>query len=271
MVSKDLCELLYTADAFGRQEEAIIQRTLVMLMQKISQVVPARDAGDISNILSDFVNTMTDARLSRLNGQEYFSARGPVAKKIREHIAIDDWVRTQIAEVSFKKGPAVNADTLGFLENSLSAFDFKPVTDKAIIDDLFDFFRHMRETMAKGAFTGQPAVLGQSLSFQETSTGIYGPSEDIAKAAIILNVHSADGQGMDTVFIGNYGTAPLMWHFHPHERIWVAADFKYTFPYIRAQLELEFDKALKGCGYVPPELSGRNNVTPPTYVGRHLH
>lgn len=175
----------------------------------------------------------------------YFAGQGPVARRLREHALVHEWLRGE--------DPALD-NVSEVLAAKLKLFDFTPIEQPEVVNDFNRVLSQMVVRTRTGVFTTPfPTLPPQLTSLDELHTGIYAPPPGGPHATLVLRVGSGEVEGaMRAVFMAATNSVPALFFYHPWEHVWLQSlQWTVTFPGLRDALQEEFGKALAAANAVP--------------------
>lgn len=190
--------------------------------------------GQISEQLGVHLNRL---RANRNNAYDYFLGKGPVARKLREALAADNWMNPQ--------HKARNADLLRQLDTSFNKF---PTRDELELRELMDFIQLTMPLMA-GQMDGRDfADYNGKDQITSLPSGFYkvqGPM--LATYMLLLNTRLR-GSDVGVVYALKAGHEEQLFFQHPEEGEWFRADGSFTFAGLTTKLREELDLVIQPLG-----------------------
>lgn len=232
MELKALCQHLNTNDASYQSEINSLTQGVMELCTQLEAVIPntGNRFGTLANVINE---NLCNVRRQEVNVEKYFSANGPIAKRIKEHLVIHEFIS--------------GGGRLFELDNALAMFDFSPTNDSDLNKKLNDFLSTIRNTVQNNQLfsTTLPTLhLTEYIQPAKMKTGIYGDACDPKSLTTILRTESPMNENMEILFIAPSEGSCTLWYYHPWEEIWINADYTWTFEGVLEKVQAEFQKAL---------------------------
>ncbi len=206
----------------------------------IANVLDTLDS-DKKGIFAKFAGQL-DVHLKRLramrtNAYEYFSGAGPVARKLREHVKVDDWMNPQ--------NRIRNQDLLRHMEMSFNKY---PTRDAFELKELQDFIQLTKPLMTGQLDTIEFKEYDSGTVLTDLASGFYKiQSETAAQFLLILNTRLQPSQ-VGVMYVLGMGADEQLMYEHPEEGEWFRTDDSYTFEGLANKLRAELDLVIAPLG-----------------------
>lgn len=225
-----------------RDEKHMVQTQVSELSQAFNKLLNhlgARDDDDRKAFLEISNELARNLKVTQPydNVYGYFSGVGPVARQLRQHTLINDWLQTETrASNQFNEA----------LFRKLELFDFKPTHEQGKVLDTINRFNAMVERVRRGSFSNPIEIVSPPLpTMDQWQTGLYGSPGSGQTLCLVLRVGQPGVGNMETVFMAVPGESPKIWFYHPWEDTWLwSTDFAVTFEGLIDLMEEQFEQAL---------------------------
>jgi hypothetical protein len=178
-------------------------------------------------------------REKRFNAYEFFSGQGTVARKLREHVKMDDWLN-----------PSHRARNSDARRNIDLCFNKYPTRDEMELKELSDFIE-LTIPLMSGAIDGVDwQEVENTVPITSLETGFYAmkyPSGQVKARMILKAVLPTSRIGV--LYVLENEAAPQLIFHHPEENEWFRADLSFTFPSVTSYLKSELDALIKPLGF----------------------
>lgn len=251
---KTICKVLANdSENTAEQEIDLLQRSIASLMLNLGAIVPAQST--LMTALVDDMNTqMKQLRARRKYPEDlktYFTGKGKIARKLKEHMAVADWFETITnPPLVFSNGGRVEKMVPSkFIERHLELFNFQPTDDVQMVTALRNFCYNARPKILTGLFaTPKPALppAGLLAITPDIKTGLYGDGAHPETLTMILRARCSES-GIEVIFYVPAEQTMTIWYHHPYENVWVSS-FDYTFEGVVQLLEKELEIAFQEAG-----------------------
>lgn len=190
--------------------------------------------------LQQQLNTHLDRlRQERFSAYEFFSGKGTVARKLREHLKMDDWLNP--------KNRVRNDDSRRHID---LVFNKWPTKDEMELQELSDFVKLTLPLMA-GAFDGQDwKPVESSVPVTSLESGFYAmtyPSGQM-KALMVLRTKLKPSD-ITVLYVLEANQEERLVYHHPEENEWFRSDYSFTFATVASHLRAELDELIKPLGF----------------------
>ncbi len=252
-----LCERLHTPfEHFQNTEIGQLQRAVAGLMLNLGAMMPGKSSL-FQALVEDMQNSSAVIRQNKVNVHSYFSGNGPTANKLKEHLAVMDWVdQYHNPPVRDFSGQATLSKTTNaqHMKHQLKMFDFNPSDDAALVTEVNEFIQTIRPVLTGRLFlTPNPPLTREPIDFTTLLTGIYGDATVPESLSIILHGTVPDTNGLQVILSIVSGFPASIWYYHPFERLWLVGDWRISFKGVLETLQGEFRVALQDAGVVERE------------------
>jgi hypothetical protein len=194
-------------------------------------------ASMFSQISEQLGKHLTRLRENRNNAYDYFLGKGPVARKLREHLAADNWLNPQ--------NKAKNADILRQLDMGFNKF---PTKDEMELRELVDFVQLTMPLMA-GHIDGREFLdYDPNKAITSLPSGFYKYQGPMLPVYMLLLNTKLSPSGVGVVYALKSGQEEQLFFNHPEEGEWFRADGSFTFAGLASKLRAELDLVIEPLG-----------------------
>jgi uncharacterized coiled-coil protein SlyX len=216
-------------DDHNRHEMQVgaIEQAICALTAVVGEVLQPDQKEALDKISAQLGNDLNKVRVVGGTMLDYFSGHGPVAKRLREHLLLIQWLY-DTSEVPKE----VSDQLVGSMMRKIDSFDFKPSQEIGDIKEAAEFYNFAIDQVAQGYFTAPFPKIPEGTHGPELfQTGLYGSPGGGQQLTLVLRVGQPGEGGMQSVFMASPGSVPMLWHHHPWEDYWMSpAHFETTFP-----------------------------------------
>lgn len=209
--------------------ETIVEELLELLKKRSKK----DDDKQLNELVAKYHDHMRKQMAQRFDTLAYFSGNGPVARKLRERLAVNAFLDDCYS---------VGMDNR-LLKAALINFDFKPIVDPATTGRVQKFF----ENVAFEMFGRKIPLMGKPIPTHEgreisLSTGWHTAdfNDGTTLKIFVLRV-KLPNKIQACYFVDSQGTSQLM-YFHPTENIWLVNTGTVTFEGLEETFKAEWDR-----------------------------
>jgi hypothetical protein len=178
-------------------------------------------------------------REKRFSAYDFFTGKGTIARKLREHLKMDDWLNPQ--------NRPRNDDSRRNVDLTFNKF---PTKDELELQELADFIKLTLPLMA-GTIDGQEWIeVENTTPVTSLNSGFYAmkyPSGQVKALMVLRTKLPQSNVGVVYVLEANQDER-LVYH-HPEENEWFRSDYSFAFPTVASRLRAELDELLKPLGF----------------------
>lgn len=249
---KAICRIIGSGiQPTAENEIDTLQKSIAQMMLNLGAAIPGQSEL-FTELVANMNRTITQTRAMRrfpMDVNTYFRASGPIARKLKEHMAVADWYDENANNMmNGSANPRIDRPHPSMIVfDHLQAFDFQPSNDLAMVKSVNDFLGTLRgKLVAQMYATTRPALPpgGQLHITPDMQSGIYGDGADPENVALILRGAYPDSEMQVLFYLPPNGAATL-WFYHPYEMCWINSDWQMTFIGTLRLLEHEFEKAVE--------------------------
>lgn len=177
---------------------------------------------------------LENLRQQRFNGYDVFSGKGPIARKILEHIALQEI----FSPVSTPRAQQIR-------DQMDDVFNKYPTRDEAELADLKSFVEMVAPLMTGQVLPGQEFTdLGNDEKLPKQKSGFYRIKGMVLdRFVMVLNV-STGRNGINASYVLERGHDEYLLFQHPEEHEWYKADYTYSFEGLTKLLRQALDEIL---------------------------
>jgi hypothetical protein len=217
-----------------------IASCLKIIAQQLERLKPggdAQNAGVFTNITNQLQAQLETLRARRVSAYEFFAGRGVVARKLREHLFVNQWLDPGME--------ARNAELSRQLEDT---FNKRPIKDEAALQELTDFIKMTVPLMVGQTLEGQEFnLIDPNVPLPTIKTGFYkleGPV--LTRQLLVLNTCTDD---ITVSYVLESGREEVLLYQHPEEDEWFRTDYTFTFEGVVKKLQAELDRIIAPMGF----------------------
>jgi hypothetical protein len=207
-----------------------LETTVAQLMLNLDAMLPQQNESVLQTLVRDLQSRLHAMKCAGNSVQDYFSGKGPVAKKLQEYSSIFGWM--------------IPGGGLRDVATQLRAFDFHPIADVNVVGNLNRFLMSIRDQVNDLSFTTPMPPVGTA-NFNALQTGIYGEGPFSENYTIVLRTHTKDRMGIEAIFVCPPSEEAVLAYWHPFEQAWVYSDYTSSWQHIQGLLEQEFYRAME--------------------------
>jgi hypothetical protein len=241
-----------------------IASCLSIMAQNLDKLLP--DTQKLfTNLTAQMSNHLTALRNRRFNAYEAFTGKGPIARKLREHLTITEWFE-----------PTGSERLQGLAEQIDEVFDKKPTTEEKYLEELKAFIKLTQPLMVGQSMKGQEfQQIDPNVALPSLQSGFYVAGEGIHKRfSMVLNAFPSN-IGIKISYVLTSGQDEVLLFQHPEESEWFQSNYTFTFPYVVDYLKRELDAVIEPLGFratiTDMDLELQNIFHKVTYIlDRHL-
>lgn len=178
-------------------------------------------------------------REMRFNAYDFFAGKGTIARKLREHLKLDDWLNPA--------NRPRNDDSRRHVDLTFNKY---PTREDMELKELADFIRLTLPLMG-GTIDGQEwKEVDSSTPVVTLPSGFYAmkyPS-GLMKPMLILKTKLPQSN-VGVVYVLEANQDERLVYHHPEENEWFRSDYSFTFPTVASRLRAELDEVLKPLGF----------------------
>lgn len=215
-----------------------IASCLGIMAQNLDKLLP--DTQKLfTNLTTQMSNHLNALRNRRFNAYEAFSGKGPIARKLREHLTITEWFE-----------PTGSERLRGLSEQIDAVFNKEPTTDAKHVDELKAFIKLTQPLMVGTSMKGQEfQAIDANVSLPSLKSGFYVSGEGLHKRfSMVLNAVTSN-LGINISYVLTSGQDEALLFHHPEESEWFRSDYSFTFPYVVDYLKRELDAVIEPLGF----------------------
>lgn len=210
-----------------------IAASLRVMSQHLDKLHPEMQ-GIFGKIITQTQAQLENLRSQRFNGYEVFCGKGPVARKILEHIALQ-----QIFS-------AVNSPRADEIRSQMDdIFNKYPTRDEAELKDLKSFVEMVAPLMTGQVLPGQEFVeIPLDAKISEQKSGFYKVKGPVLDRFVMVLKVSTGRNGIKACYVLERGHDEYLLLNHPEEHEWYKSDYSYSFENLTSMLRQELDALL---------------------------
>jgi hypothetical protein len=177
-------------------------------------------------------------RQNRFSAYDYFAGKGSVARKLREHLKMDDWVN-----------PGHRARNTDLVRQIDVCFNKFPTRDEGELKELADFVKLTMPLMNGHAQLGDFKDIPHTVPKNTLESGFYAinmPS-GLKRGIMVLRTKLVPNE-VEACYILEIGEEECLMLYHPEEGEWFQADYTFTFSTLVSHLRRELDALITPLG-----------------------